>query len=247
MKEIIKLLKEIKNQLEIFSKIVKKYPLGHNYYKNNLKRVHLDLRGKLLKIRTLKTDKTSEIDTALISFLSMTSPSQKNCEELTDKINYFIQELEIDLEATQDDFIERVYDKNSPFDFHIDIKNIIENVENEIFIIEPFVTDHLLEVTLKDINKNIKIRILTNSHNADKRGAFSKLSNLFSKQVKSYEVRESEDIHDRGIFVDDCAGWVMGQSIKDGGKKPTYIIKLRDSKRLESIYQKIWNSATKVK
>jgi hypothetical protein len=65
--------------------------------------------------------------------------------------------------------------------------------------------------------------------------------------MNGYEVRESVDVHDRGIFIDDAQGWVMGQSIKDAGKKPTYLIKLLEPKRLESIYQKIWNSASKIK
>ena len=39
----------------------------------------------------------------------------------------------------------------------------------------------------------------------------------------------------------------MGQSIQQGGKKPTYIIKLQKSSKLEGIYKKIFSNSKKIK
>lgn len=38
------------------------------------------------------------------------------------------------------------------------------------------------------------------------------------------ELRRSKELHDRLIFVDQDVAWIMGGSIKDAGKKATYLI-----------------------
>jgi len=244
--QLMEYLQDIRNQLKEFSKIVRKYPRGHKYYKESSKKYRLELTGKLKRIRSLKSDKISEIDTALLSFLSMTPPSSKNCEDLVDKINYTLQELEIALEENQKDFIERIYDENSPFDFHNDIRDIIKSAKKEIFIVEPYIDEDLLEVTLRKVNNSIDIKILANIHNP--KGKFVKVSNKFISQHKGkFEAKETDKIHDRGIFIDNKEGWVVGQSLKQGGKKPTYLIKLQNPRKLEAIYNKIWLSASKIK
>jgi hypothetical protein len=242
--QLISCLKEIKDDSEKFAKIAKKYPIVHNHYKDNLKKFKLSLTGKLKRIKLLKLSNTSEIECNILAILSISCPLKQNCDILIDKINYFIQDLELEEDSF---FGERIYDKNSRFGVHVDIKNLVESAKKELFIVEPFVTDHLLELTLKDIDKNLKINILTNSNNAITRGKFTKLSPIFGKQhINGYEVRESEDIHDRVIFTDNENGWIIGQSINHAGNKPTYLIKLKDSKKLENIYKKIWNNSKKI-
>ena len=70
---------------------------------------------------------------------------------------------------------------------------------------------------------------------------------MFKGQHKgTFEVKESSDVHDRGIFCDLDKGWVMGQSIKDGAKKPTYLVKLQEPKKLKGIYDQIWNTSKRI-
>jgi hypothetical protein len=62
-------------------------------------------------------------------------------------------------------------------------------------------------------------------------------------------VKKSKDLHDRLIFIDDQICWIFGSSIKDGGKKPTYLIPAAPeitAKKIE-IYRNIWtNSASPI-
>lgn len=245
--QLIKHLQNIKKQTEDFQKIAKNYPRGHQHYKQKIKKFQLELIGDIKRMRMLKSDKLANIDLALNTFAGNSAITSKNCDEITEKIDYAIQDLELN-EEHEEDFTERIYDKNLPFDFHNDIKEIIGQTKKELFVVEPFVDDHLLEITLKDFDKNLNLKILTNSKHADMRGKFEKLANLFKiQQIGGFEVRESEDIHDRAIFIDKERGWVVGQSIKDAGKKPTYLIKLQNSKKLEEIYDKIWKQSKKIK
>lgn len=233
-------LEGIKKDLIDFKKVSSRYRPSKTYYKDKLKKIKLKSR-KFIKTYSLRRD----IEDFFSDLISRDKLDSKDCTTMADNLELFIQDLE--LERRQEGFSERYYGKKSPFKFHLDIKEVIEKSNNEVFIVEPFVTDHILEITLKDLDRKRKIKILTNSRNADKRGKFSKLSKLFKKEFTNYEVRECEEIHDRGIFIDKKEGWVLGQSIKDAANnKPTYLVRLRDSKPLELIYNEIWDSSKKI-
>ncbi len=63
------------------------------------------------------------------------------------------------------------------------------------------------------------------------------------------EVRKSDAIHDRIIFVDGNQCWVLGASIKDAAaKKPTYLAPLSTdvTRQKLHIYEGIWNAATSI-
>ena len=238
----LEFLEEIRNSLKSFIRISRKYASSHGYYKENLKLIKLKINSFIIKSQNKSASK--KIRNLLLDFYNMDKPSSEDCSQLIDSLDYKIVEIKV---LNEDNLTERIYDKNSPFDFHIDIKSLFEKSKKELFVVEPFITEHLLEITLRDIDKSVKLRILTNTNNADKRGKFSKISNIFkSRQTNGYEVRESTDVHDRCFFVDSLHGWVLGQSIKDAGKKPTYLIKLQNPKKLESIYESIWGTSKKI-
>jgi hypothetical protein len=247
-KEILKELEEIKKVIIQFKSKSKKYSPSHRFYKKNLKELKLNVRKLVLKIQKDeaydKDRSIKDIYNLFSLFLKLEPPSSEKLNKLLDFIDMKVQELEIFGDDASLD--ERIYEENSPFDFHNDIRDILRLAKKEIFIIEPYIDEEILEITLRGISNQIDIKILSNSNNA--KGNFVKISNKFISQHKGrFEARERENVHDRGIFIDNNSGWVFGQSIKQGGKKPTYIIKLKDSKKLEMVYQKIWNFAKKIK
>jgi len=59
----------------------------------------------------------------------------------------------------------------------------------------------------------------------------------------NFEVRQNKDCHDRIFFVDrDC--WIIGQSIKDTGKKPTYLAKMEGYDSFRKVFDDLWNTAS---
>lgn len=228
---------------------------NHKFYQKKSFDLMKDLRATQLKLRKLKENikkkKIKEDIQSIISLLDNLITSKTLVKEDVldnlDTLDLQIQDLEINSEDDCTNFQERIYDKGSRFDFHLDIKEIRNSSAKDLFIIEPFVEDHLLEITLKDVKKGLNIRILTNPNNMKYSGNFTKLGSMFKSQQKGiFEVRESIDVHDRGIFCDLNEGWVMGQSIKDGAKRPTYLIKLREPKKLKDIYERIWSNSKKI-
>lgn len=226
---------------------------SHSFYQKRLAHLLRDVR--LIKLRfekeikdipkKLKNGALENIVNLLDKLINKQSvDSKKDISYLINQIQLKIQEIEVLFEE-HNPYLERVYDLGSHFDFHLDIKEILNRAKNNIFIVDSWIDGDLLEVYLKKINPQIHIRILTNSNNG--KSTFLKIGNIFKSQNKNIEARESPNIHDRAIFCDNQEVWVMGQSIKDAAKnKPTYLVKLKDNKKLNSIYQKIWLSSTKV-
>lgn len=231
---------------------LEKYKGNSNYKKTFLERVkQLNREHKFLKAK-ISENPNQKLKKAFkkVEGNIETITNYKNPETSLEEINYLEEHwpnIEVALENDGIGFHERIYEKGSRFDFHLDIKEIRDSTSKELFIIEPYVKDHLLEITLKGVNKNLNIRILTNPNNMKYSGNFMKLGNMFKTQQKGiFEVRENTDIHDRGIFCDAKEGWIMGQSIKDGAKRPTYLVRLREPKKLKQTYEKIWKASKKI-
>jgi len=251
------LIEELKEKLTEFKKEFEKIfeYQGIAFYQKKYSGLLKDLRAIWLKLKKIEGPITKKslkmnikkIISSLETLITSKTIVHEDVSENLEQVDLSIQELEIEFEENDEGFEERVYDKGSRFDFHVDVKEILKKAKKEILIIEPFVNEHLLEITLKGIDKKLCLKILTNSRNADKRGKFAKLATMLkAQQTGGLETRETEDVHDRGLFIDGGEGWVLGQSIKDGANKPTYIIKLKEPNKLREIYKQIWNYSKKV-
>ncbi len=139
---------------------------------------------------------------------------------------------------------EIIYSKGYVYDFYRDIKQILQTVKNELFIVDNYVNEDLFDVYVEKIPDMVNIKILTSPTNIP--SSFITVAKKFSLQnSKRFEARKSIDCHDRVIFVDNDA-WVVGQSLKDAGKKPTYLIRVNKSQELKGIFNSVWNTAEKI-
>ncbi len=245
-------LKELNKKIINFIQKIKKYPLGHKFFKDKNTKLLREIRGVWLRLKKKSAlserPDILEIGKLLEKFQSLDTNILKSYKEISSELTLKIQELEIDLEVQEkDELIERIYDKGSRFHFHIDIKNILKRAKKEVFIIDPYIDDDLLEMYLKKLDPHISISVLTKEHNPVK-NSFIKVGKIFKKQHSSnFDAREINCIHDRAVFIDNSEGWVMGQSIKDAAKnKPTYLLKLKNSGNLEAIYMTIWSSSKSI-
>jgi len=241
-------ISELEPKLEIIFKR-KSYKFYQRKFSNAIREM------RILKLRLEKevqSIKDSDLDYSIKNIISLleklieqTPLIKEEVLELIDELHIKLQEINLFLEDMDED-LESIYDLGSHFDFYLDIKEIINQATQNVFIIDSWIDGDLLEVYLKKVNPLLNMRILTNSNNG--KGNFLKIGNIFKSQYKNFETRESPNIHDRAIFCDDGdKGWVMGQSIKDAAKnKPTYLIKLKNPRKLNNIYDKIWNISKKI-
>jgi len=135
---------------------------------------------------------------------------------------------------------EKVYEKGQVYDVYKDIREITQSVKNEVFLVDAYVDEEALDLYLDKIPSGINIRILTNKP----QGNFITVAQKFkAKPGVDFEVRQNNDCHDRLFFVDNTC-WVIGQSIKDAGKKPTYLVKIESHDLFRLVFEKLWSSSS---
>lgn len=182
-----------------------------------------------------------------------TDEFKKNHEKLVNEINKAISHIDAEIyldgkiEFSVDEPVkQKVYRPLETYEFYKDLKNLIKNAKQELFISDGYVDEELLELYVDKVPSSVNIRILTNKP----QGNFLTVAKKFSQKPNTkFEVRKTENVHDRVIFVDDSC-YVFGQSIKDAAKqKPTYIIKL-DIKEIFTLckkaYEELWNRASTI-
>lgn len=137
---------------------------------------------------------------------------------------------------------EKIYPKGHVYDFYKDIRDMTKDAKNEIFVIDAYVDEDLLNLYLEKIPIGVKIKILTNKP----QGNFVTVAEKFRDKPKvDFEVKKTNDCHDRLFFIDDKC-WVTGQSVKDAGKKPTYLVKIEGYDLFRKVFDDLWNTASKL-
>ena len=153
-----------------------------------------------------------------------------------------IEELKLDLELDGRSEIGSAYSPGEIYRFFADLKAIINSARREIVIIDPYFDGAAFDAYLTSANVIVDVRILANQYSAE----LLQYAKRYEQQHGKYvEVRRSKKLHDRLIFVDENECWIMGGSIKDAGKKATYLIPVGSEiahKKLK-IYNTIWEEA----
>jgi hypothetical protein len=125
------------------------------------------------------------------------------------------------------------------------LNQIINSAEKNIFIVDPYLDASIFSHYLNSRNPEVTVRLLTGKRSKAVKPAAEKYIEEFGPVV---EVKKSNQIHDRVIFIDGYSGWISGQSIKDAAKdKPTYLVAVSPDVIPDKLraYESIWQSATK--
>lgn len=135
--------------------------------------------------------------------------------------------------------IEKVYKPGQIYDFYKDIQRITLTAKNQIFVIDAYAHEDIIELYLDKLPLGIKIMILTSKP----QGNFHKVAIKFKKKHGSaFMVKANEKCHDRLFFVDKKC-FVIGQSIeKAATDKPTYICEIQNSGAFRSVFQSLYDS-----
>ena len=125
------------------------------------------------------------------------------------------------------------------------MKSIIGNAENELLIIDPYFNGEAFDAYLSEVDATINIRILADRYSKDIKAYVDKHMEQYGSSI---ELKRSKELHDRIVFIDNGVSWIMGGSIKDAGKKATYLIPLATpiTEAKYAIYSEIWERASDV-
>ncbi len=142
-----------------------------------------------------------------------------------------IEELEMSLPESE---IKGVYEPGQEYEFYKGIKTILGFATQELFVVDPYLSKEIFETYADSISRTVKFRLLGANIPSD-------VVTLGQKYAggQNFQLRSSNSIHDRMIFVDQRV-WACGQSLKDAAKKkPTYIVEI-DEALMRLVYEAIW-------
>jgi hypothetical protein len=140
----------------------------------------------------------------------------------------------------------QAFGPGAAYDFFRALNDLVASANSQVFIVDPYLDAEIFDGYLNGLKRGIAIRLLTHKYVDNVRVAAEKYRAQFGSNV---EVRKSNDIHDRVIFVDDDQCWVVGASIKDAAlKKPTYLAPISADvvAQKRSQYEVIWAASAPI-
>jgi hypothetical protein len=136
---------------------------------------------------------------------------------------------------------EILLDKN-PYQAFKKLKLILRTCKRDLGIIDPYTNEQTIERYIEPLPESLRVRLLTRVMQGDFKGA----AITYKQAHPLFEVRTSDEIHDRYLMIDRRA-WIIGQSLKDAGTKaPVSIVELKDANSARRQFDKLWLSSGKV-
>ncbi|AUJ69728.1 MULTISPECIES: hypothetical protein [Pseudoalteromonas] len=156
-----------------------------------------------------------------------------------------IEEIKLELELEDRSDIGSAYAPGDVYRFFADLKDVVNSAESEVMIVDPYFNGEAFDAYLSSANPELGIKILADRYSKDISAYAEKHKAQYGTDI---ELRRSKELHDRIIFIDHDVAWIMGGSIKDAGKKATYLIPLQTPIALakKEIYQEIWSKSKEV-
>jgi len=146
----------------------------------------------------------------------------------------------LELNSLEKSDSEAVYEGNQVYDFYKDFKDKLLDAQNEVFLIDSYVNEEVLELYVENLNPKVDIRILTKNP----KGNFQQVAQKLAKQRGGgFEVRKNPSTHDRLVFIDNSC-YVLGQSVKDAAKKPTYMVQIQNLNNFRNNFETLWQNGT---
>lgn len=179
------------------------------------------------------TIKTSSI------FLDNHITRDGNIAQILGTIHRAIADLELDIPAEE----QVNFGAGNVYDFFKALNRVIASAEKSIFIIDPYLDISVFDHYLNSRQDGVTVRLLSNKNAISLLPAVQKYNTQHGEVV---ELRKSNSIHDRVIFVDSFVCWLLGQSVKDAAKaKPTYLVEAPPDIVSEKLanYEEIWSAA----
>ena len=140
----------------------------------------------------------------------------------------------------------QAFGPGAAYDFFRALRALVAATDKSLFVVDPYMDAETFDGYLSALPPGRGVRLLFSRYTDDVRIAAGKFSTQHGGLV---EVRKSEHIHDRAVFVDGTQCWVLGASIKDAAlKKPTYLAPLAADIAMQKakIYEDVWNAARSI-
>ena len=136
-----------------------------------------------------------------------------------------------------------VIESGQVFRYFEEVKKLVEGAKVEVFFVDPYLDAEVVSNYFTYLAAGVRVRMLGRNNIAKLVPAVEMFCRQSGHQV---EVRSSNAIHDRYVFLDGKEGHFSGASFKDGAKKaPVVIAQVFDAFQVTlDIYQQAWDKGT---
>ena len=184
------------------------------------------LQSKAL-IRIFRRLKDYVIDNNLIEQRYINSLVFKHDNKL---IEYDSKFEEIFSKFDSDDYLKnKLIFENHIYDAYSFLLDIFNEAKEEIIIIDNYCDKEVL-----DLISNLKVNVTVISKNMN-----NELIKKYQSQYNNLTIKFADSFHDRFIIIDKKIVYQLGSSLKDLGKKCSYISKFDNESDIESLIRKI--------
>ena len=132
------------------------------------------------------------------------------------------------------EFNQKIFFDGQIWDSYNLIVNIIKRAQNQIFIIDNYIDDSILEMLSKK-KKGVEAVILTSNNSNILKLDVQK----FNKEYPTLKIARTDIFHDRFIVIDNKELYHCGASLKDLGKKCFGINRIEDVDYIEKLNDKV--------
>ena len=115
--------------------------------------------------------------------------------------------------------------ENHIYDAYSFLIDLLKQAKDEIIIIDNYCDKEIL-----DLICNIKINVIVISKNMN-----NELIKKYQSQYNNLTIKYDDSFHDRFIIIDKIKAYHLGSSLKDLGKKCSYISKIDDKENIKFI------------
>ena len=223
--------------------------------KNNIDSVPAQVwlaRIRTLAMPYLSMSESIELGTAVTMLLAYPASSEY-LNRVTLVFHYAIAKAEADCGGAVQP-TGAVVQIGEAFKAFAEITSVIKSAKQEVFIVDPYMNETALTDFAIAANEGVKIRLLTSDSQQTTAlrqlllaGSIRWLTEHGMKRPLETRKASSRTLHDRVMFIDQTASWVLSQSIKDFAvRSPATVLPLDTSLVADKLaaYEGMWTSAT---
>jgi hypothetical protein len=155
-------------------------------------------------------------------------------------INTLLLQARADLQ-TEVDTSSVIVQQGQVFGYFDQLRKVIEPARTEVFFVDPYLNPDFVSRYLPHVRKGVAVRLLGWKGMP---ALFSAVDVFAQESGLAIEVRSSNGLHDRFLFVDGNACYLSGASFKDGAKyAPATLTRITDAFRaMWDTYEGLWTA-----
>jgi hypothetical protein len=161
---------------------------------------------------------------------------EMNIAQVLGSLHRAVADLELRVSQTKD----QAFGPGATYDFFKALGDILSSAKSSLLIVDPYMDAQIFDTYLSKASAGVAIRLLVGKASPDLKAAAEKFA---AQHHANLQIRTSNQLHDRLVFIDRDVCWVLGQSIKDAAvKKTTYLAPLSPDVAATklALYEDLW-------